>query len=159
MIFIRFSGCNLHCDFCDTKHQSYREMAIGDVLADINMLDCRHVCLTGGEPALQVTPELIHALHNQKRIIHIETNGTRDLPYGIDWITVSPKTNEIVLPRADELKVVYQGQDVSGWASFPATHHFLQPCSCENTEEVIEFIKENPTWKLSLQTQKLLNIR
>ena len=159
MVFIRFSGCNLQCDFCDTNHMPFQLMSIADILAEINMYSCRHVCLTGGEPGLQVTKELINALHRQGRIVHIETNGTKELPSGIDWVTVSPKMNEIILKKADEIKIVYQGQDVSGWEKFQAKHYYLQPCSCRNTNEVIDYIKKHPKWKLSLQTQKLLKIR
>lgn len=92
--------------------------------------------------------------------IHIETNGTMTLPDGIDWITVSPKTKKIALKKADEIKLVYLGQeDISSWNDFPARFRFLQPCSCKNTKETIDWILENPQWRLSLQTQKYLDIR
>ena len=65
----------------------------------------------------------------------------------------------VVLEKADEVKVVFLGQDVEKWAAFPAQAHFLQPCSCENTEETMNHILRHPQWRLSLQTHKLLNIR
>lgn len=159
MIFIRFSGCNLKCSFCDTDHADAKEMSTADILAAVNQYRTRHVCLTGGEPSLFVTQELIDMLHQQGRFIHIETNGTHELPEGVDWVTVSPKTETIALKAADEIKIVYQGQEVKKWLAFPAKYHYLQPCSCENTAEVINYIKSNPEWKLSVQMHKLLNLR
>ncbi len=159
MIFIRFSGCNLRCDFCDTDHREYKEMSPADILGRINRYYAKHVCLTGGEPALQLTDELIEYLHLQGRTIHVETNGSQPLPAGIDWITVSPKSVPVMLDHADEIKLVYQGQDVEAWEKFPAKYYYLQPCSCQNTAEVIEYVKRHPKWKLSIQTQKILNFQ
>ena len=121
--------------------------------------ECRSVCLTGGEPSLQLDQEFVNALHNEGFRIHIETNGTKELPNGIDWVTVSPKGDRIALEKADEIKLVYQGQDVSMWVNFPATFHYLQPCSCKNTQEVVNYILAHPKWRLSLQTHKYLDIR
>ena len=85
--------------------------------------------LTGGEPALQVDDTLIDALHEARFYIAIETNGTRTLPAAIDWITCSPKDAPVVLTQADELKVVFRGQDVERlYKAVKAQHYFLQPC-------------------------------
>ena len=93
-------------------------------------------------------------------MICIETNGTRPLPDGIDWVTCSPKENApVVLERVDEIKVVYTGQDLSAYAEIPARYHFLQPCSCQNTKEVVDYILRHPRWRLSLQTHKLIDIQ
>ena len=62
---------------------------------------------------------------------------------------------KINLDRIDEVKVVYVGQDVSAYLDLSASHYFLQPCSCANTEEVIAYILQHPEWRLSLQTHKL----
>ena len=59
----------------------------------------------------------------------------------------------------DEVKVVYVGQDVSAYLSLPASHYFLQPCSCQNTAEVVAYILKHPQWRLSLQTHKLIHIQ
>ena len=111
----------------------------------------------------------MEALHSAGFLVHIETNGTRPVPEGTDWITLSPKTDvpglrgdgRVVLSRADELKLVYTGDDaaVDRWAGFPADWHFLQPCSCANTEETVACILSRPRWRLSLQTHKYLGIR
>ena len=169
MVFLRFSGCNLQCPFCDTDHTGSRKMTAEEIMDEIVRVggDCRRVCVTGGEPGLQLDSALVEALHRQEFKLHVETNGTRALPEGVDWVTVSPKSDvdglkgdgTVVLERADEVKIVYLGQDVEKWATFPAAAHFLQPCSCVNTAETMDYILRHPHWRLSLQTHKLLNIR
>jgi organic radical activating enzyme len=176
MVFLRFSGCNLKCPFCDTDHGGFREMSDGEIVAEILQAggSCRRVCVTGGEPSLQLDEVLVDALHGAGFKVHVETNGTRPLPKGVDWITLSPKTDvkglkgngTVVLERADEIKVVYEGGVDGKWATFPAEWHFLQPCDTGDEEknkallaETIDHIQRNPVWRLSLQTHKLLNIR
>lgn len=159
-VFVRFSGCNLNCSFCDTEHKDYTLMSDDDILNEINKYPANHVVLTGGEPALQITEQFITLLTQNFRYVQIETNGTKELPDGIDWVTCSPKDcGSVVLDRIDELKVVYVGQDMSIYDKYDVYIRYLQPCSGENTVEVIDYIKENPKWKLSMQTHKLLNIR
>ena len=127
-VFIRFSGCNLKCSFCDTQHEEFHTMTDD-------------------------------ALHAAGKYIAIETNGTCVLPEDIDWVTCSPKEGTTLKIRhIDEVKVVYVGQDVSPYLKLPAKHYFLQPCSGQNTDKVIAYIKEHPQWRLSLQTHKLINI-
>lgn len=166
IVFLRFAGCNLACPFCDTDFRHSVPMSADQIIEEITKLssDCRRICITGGEPSLQLDKELTDKLHEHGWFIHIETNGTHALPEGVDWITLSPKSDfvpdaKVVLPRADELKLVYTGQDPSPWLGFPATWHFLQPCSCSNTAEVTAYIKAHPDWRMSLQTHKYLSIR
>lgn len=117
------------------------------------------VILTGGEPGLSIDNQLTKALHAAGKYIAIETNGTCVLPEDIDWVTCSPKEGTTLkLHHIDEVKVVYVGQDVSPYLKLPAKHHFLQPCSGQNTNDVIAYIKEHPQWRLSLQTHKLIDI-
>ncbi len=174
-VFVRFSGCNLRCPFCDTDFGTYSEMTAAEIVEEVQRLsnDPRVlIILTGGEPSLQVDDTLVAALRTTGKRLCIETNGTHPLPAGIDWITCSPKEGtRVILPRADELKIVYlpqtssassctPSQDVEHWATqVPATHLYLQPCSCQNTAEVIDYILRHPHWHLSLQTHKYLNIR
>lgn len=174
MVFLRFSGCNLACPFCDTDHFSGEEMSAEEIVASVLAAagDCRRVCVTGGEPALQLDDDLVAALHAAGFKLHVETNGTQPLPSGVDWITLSPKEDfvanaGVVLPKADELKLVYDGDAApERWASFPATWHFLQPCDVGDAAKnaalltaTVEYIKSHPVWRLSLQTHKLLGIR
>ena len=166
MVFVRFAGCNLACPFCDTDWRSGSLMDTEGILAVIRSAspDCRTLCLTGGEPSLQLDQALTDALKAAGYCLHVETNGTRPLPAGLDWVTLSPKSDfvpgaEVVLSRADEVKLVFTGGDPSPWLTFPATCHYLQPCSCQNTEEVVAYIRRHPSWQLSLQTHKYLNIR
>ena len=140
-IFVRFSGCNLKCSFCDTRHEEGMEMTDEYILSEINKYPADTVILTGGEPGLWIDEDFINLLHQAGKYICIETNGTKELPSDIDWVTCSPKWgNELKLKRQDELKVVYEGQDVSDYEKLPAKYYYLQPCSCINTAEVVDYI-------------------
>lgn len=159
-VFIRFSGCNLSCDFCDTEHQTGEMMSDERILAEILRYPSRHVILTGGEPGLHITSDFVKKLKNAGCFVQIETNGTKQLPSSIDWITCSPKEGgETTIFTPHELKVVYIGQDMSQYDRFNAQVYYLQPCSGQNTEEVINYILAHPKWRLSLQTHKILNVR
>jgi organic radical activating enzyme len=159
-VFVRFSGCNLRCPFCDTQHEAGTMMSDEQILKEVAQYPARTVVLTGGEPGLWIDEALVEALHALGKRVHIETNGTRRLPQGIDWVTCSPKEDgALCVERVDEVKVVFTGQDVSPFLEIPAKVYFLQPCSGRNTEEVIRYILEHPQWRLSLQTHKLLDIR
>ncbi|KWW29561.1 MAG: hypothetical protein AUK63_1472 [bacterium P3] len=166
--FVRFSGCNLHCPFCDTDFRLRATLTADEILRQLQPHPARFVVLTGGEPALQADGALVDALHRAGYTIAIETNGTRPLPDGIDWVTLSPKEEgEVVLTRADELKVVYVGQDVERYAdAIHAPVYYLQPCAREenglavdNREAVVDYCLHHPRWRLSLQTHKILHIR
>ncbi|WP_455672185.1 7-carboxy-7-deazaguanine synthase QueE [Phocaeicola sp.] len=158
-VFIRFSGCNLKCSFCDTEHEEGEMMSDEEIVEEVTLFPASTVIFTGGEPGLWIDEALVDALHRAGKYVCVETNGTCVLPDNIDWVTCSPKEGgELRLNRMDEVKVVYQGQDVSAFLDLPARHYFLQPCSCTNTEEVIGYILKHPEWRLSLQTHKLLEI-
>lgn len=168
-VFIRFSGCNLHCSFCDTDFSEYRLCSAEDISMQVSsLLQAREplparstlIVLTGGEPSLQVDDRLVECLHRLANTICIETNGTHPVPEGIDWVTCSPKEgSKLLLHEADEVKVVYTGQDVEQWRrQVKSKHYFLQPCSCQNTAETIDYVLHHPAWRLSLQTHKLVGI-
>ena len=159
-VFIRFSGCNLRCPFCDTQHETGTLMTDEAILQEVNRYPATTVILTGGEPSLWIDEKLVDLLHQNGKYICIETNGTRALPNHIDWVTCSPKTGgEVVLTHMDEVKVVYEGQPLTPYESLPARHFFLQPCSCANTEETVACVLRHPKWRLSLQTHKLIQIQ
>lgn len=158
-VFVRFSGCNLKCSFCDTAHEEGVLMEDEAIVEAVSRFPATWVILTGGEPGLWVDEALVDALHKAGKQVAIETNGTCRLPENIDWVTCSPKEGAALkVERIDEIKVVFLGQDVASYLSIPARHYFLQPCSCLNTAEVVQYIKEHPSWRLSLQTHKLIDI-
>ena len=176
-IFVRFAGCNLSCDFCDTQHQHGVDMAEDEIIFEVSKYPAGHVVLTGGEPTLQITASLITKLHKAGKFVQIETNGTRpiseELLKLIDWITCSPKYGHAPnIQRIDELKIVFDRErleDIDKLNHVEATFrqcYYLQPCdrgdeawNAENLNACINFILVNPKWKLSLQTQKMLNLR
>lgn len=159
-IFIRLSGCNRSCAFCDTDFRSFTEMSMAEILNEISRFAPKHIVLTGGEPALQIDGEKVQMLKDAGYFVQIETNGSLPVPDNIDWVTCSPKEKPWRIERVDELKIVYQGQDVEEIAShFSPKAKCLQPCSGLNTKETIEYIINHPWWRLSLQTHKLLDIR
>ncbi len=157
-VFVRFSGCNLKCSFCDTRHEEGILMSDEEILQTISVFPSNVIILTGGEPSLWIDQTFIDLLHRAGKYICIETNGTNPLPEGIDWVTCSPKGAPLRLSHMDEVKVVYTGQDLTEYENLKATWHFLQPCSCRNIKEVVEYILDHPRWRLSLQTHKLINI-
>ncbi len=191
MVFVRHSGCNLRCPFCDTDHRAFRDMTAEEIVKEVWRLDreanrenpargsCGRVCITGGEPLLQLDYDLIDALHRYDYAIHLETNGTRPVPARVDWVTLSPKEDvpelegngKVVLERANEVKLVFDGsmdeERLCRWEDFPADWHFLQPCDTGDPEknrdlmqETVDYIlSHGGTWRLSLQTHKLLDIR
>lgn len=124
-VFVRFSGCNLSCDFCDTQHQQGMLMTDDQIVAEVKKHPAAVVILTGGEPSLFVDEALVDQLHQAGLYICMETNGTRPVPVAVDWITCSPKSGTTLeIQRMDEVKVVYTGQDVSIYEGLPARHFF-----------------------------------
>ena len=159
-VFVRFSGCNLKCSFCDTQHEEGTLMTDDEIIAEVSKYPAATVILTGGEPSLWIDDALVDRLHEAGTDVCIETNGTRPLPASIDWVTCSPKQGaRLAITRMDEVKVVYEGQDISIYERLSAEHFFLQPCSCYNTALTVDCVMRHPKWRLSLQTHKLIDIR
>lgn len=159
-VFLRLSGCNRACSFCDTDFAAFTEMTAEEIARACAAFPSRHLVVTGGEPLLQLDSDLLRTLKLHRFYVQIETNGSLPVPPEVDWVTCSPKAAPWRINRVDELKIVYQGQNVEETASFFDTpHRFLQPCSGQNTAEVIDYILAHPRWRLSLQTHKLLDIR
>lgn len=176
-VFIRLSGCNMACDFCDTQHHTFTNMTEAEIISEVTHYPARHVVITGGEPTLQLTASLVNRLHAAGRFVQIETNGTLPLTDGldtlIDWVTVSPKYGQTpIIQRIDELKVVYDIahlEYIDNLDTIVARHrdaYYLQPCDRDDDEyneknlaSCIKYILEHPKWNLSLQTHKMVNIR
>jgi len=180
-VFVRFSGCNKKCIFCDTEHNTGEMLSANDILFRIHHFGAsgnHRVTFTGGEPLLQLDEELVDLLHKHHYTLHLETNGSikPNFIHKIDWVTVSPKdfngeflegnrwvdssTNNWNLDSGDELKIVYQGEDyIAGFLHYSFKYYYLQPCSMKNVSETVEKVKEDPRWNLSIQQQKILDIR
>lgn len=187
-VFCRFAGCNLWsgrehdratsvCTFCDTDFVGIDgtgggRFADADTLADAieaewaGPADRRYVVLTGGEPLLQVDDALVAALYARDFEIGVETNGTQLAPAGIDWICVSPKANaDLVLQSGHELKLVYPQETAppERFVHLAFEHFFLQPMdsptAAGNLEAAITYCTDNPRWRLSLQSHKMIGIR
>lgn len=174
-VFIRLSGCNLRCAFCDTRHEDGTMMSLPQIVEQVMQYPkAPLIVLTGGEPSLWIDENFVMGLKQMtgKRIA-IETNGTHPLPHGIDWVTLSPKAGigdsgdvPVMLDRCDELKVVYLGQDLAQYNAITTTHRYLQPCWVEDQEQcrrniqaTVQAVMEHPQWRLSLQTHRILGIR
>lgn len=124
------------------------------------------VVCTGGEPLLQLDAGLITALHEKGFEIAVETNGTISTPEGIDWICVSPKAGAQLLTRSgQELKLVFpqEGAEPEKYAMLNFRYFFIQPLDSpdleKNTRLALDYVLSHPQWRLSLQIQKILNIK
>lgn len=166
MVFVRFSGCNRACSFCDTDFEDHTLMSAGEIIDRIRRYPARRVVLTGGEPLLQLDKALVDALHEAGCEIHIETNGTLPVPPDVDWVTCSPKLPPLNIQPdvVDEIKIVYTGQSKSELdtirAAFSSTRYFfLQPCSGLNIDQTVSRVLSLDGWRLSLQTHKLIDIQ
>lgn len=186
-VFCRFSGCNLWsghekdredaiCRFCDTDFVGTDGpgggiFKNGQDLAGRLAGEWRNpnhpvfAVFTGGEPLLQMDDELISSLKDKNIRIAIETNGTILAPEGINWICVSPKAGtDLQIKRGDELKLVFpqDGIDPEQYLGYDFKHFLLQPLDGPdlelNTRLAVKYIKDNPIWRLSLQTHKYIKI-
>ena len=187
-VFCRFTGCNLSsgreadraasvCTFCDTDFVGMDGARGGrfpdaEALADAIAAEWagssanRYVVLTGGEPLLQIDDALVAALHARAFEIGVETNGTQVAPVGLDWICVSPKASgDLVLQSGHELKLVYPQKSArpDQFEHLDFNHFFLQPMdspnAAANLEAAITHCTDNPRWRLSLQSHKMIGIR
>lgn len=172
-VFVRLSGCNLRCPFCDTRHEHGTEMSEAEVVEAVRQYPAHLVVVTGGEPALQLTPSLVDALHAAGRRVAVETNGTRPLPANVDWVTLSPKDAFLgpqaapVLTKADELKLLFDGvREPQPYGTIAVAHRYLQPCdsgdtarNARTTAAAVDYIMRHPEWRLSLQIHKILGIQ
>jgi 7-carboxy-7-deazaguanine synthase len=186
-VLCRFTGCNLWtgieshrasaiCGFCDTDFRGTdgpgggkyaSASALADAILDLwpDSSEAPLVVLTGGEPALQLDVALLDELGARGATRAVETNGTLDLPDGLDWVCVSPKGGTTLRVReGDELKVVHPqpGLDLLELAGLDFDWRFLQPLdgpdAAANLQACVQQCLREPTWRLSLQTHKLLGL-
>ena len=185
-VFLRFTGCNLWsgreedrhaavCRFCDTDFVGvdgqnggrYTQVQCAELVRALWPGGGRpYVVCTGGEPLLQLDGPLIAALRERGFEIAVETNGTVPIPPGIDWVCVSPKANAgLIVTRGDELKLVYPQPEAGArperFVDLEFDHFFLQPKDepgQDHTATVVRYCMDNPQWRISLQTHKLMGI-
>lgn len=183
--FIRLGGCDVGCVWCDVKeswdgsvHPMYSVLQIvqeARYQVEKQIRDHNHdphiVVITGGEPLMHQLDELTDELHRAGFHTHIETSGSHPLSGHWDWICLSPKKFKAPLPEivplAHELKVVIFNKSDFKWAEeyaaqvSPSCKLYLQPewdKAPQVTPMIIEYIKQNPRWELSLQIHKYINV-
>ena len=173
--FIRLGGCDVGCVWCDVKEswdaEKHPLLKIDDLILNIEKTPVEIVVITGGEPLMHNLYELTKKLQEAGLKTHIETSGAYPLSGSWDWVCLSPKKfkaplNEIT-PKANELKIVVFNKSDFDWAEkyaamvSPDCKLFLQPewdKAAEITPQIIEYIKINPQWNLSLQIHKYINV-
>jgi organic radical activating enzyme len=173
--FIRLGGCDVGCHWCDVKEswdvKAHPLKTIEEIIADIKNYSCDNVVITGGEPLMHNLDILCLALKQSGYQTWLETSGAYALSGSWDWVCVSPKKFKAplksVIQKADELKVIVFNQSDFEFAEKHALEVstncrlFLQPEWGKESEIlpfIIKHVKENPQWRISLQTHKHMNI-
>jgi 7-carboxy-7-deazaguanine synthase len=173
--FVRLGGCDVGCVWCDVKESwdatHHPKLSIGEIVSRIEKTKTEIVVITGGEPAMYNLSLLTSAIHRAGFRTHIETSGVYPLTGEWDWICFSPKKfkapHSSIFEHADELKIIVYNQSDFAWAEeFAAkvSQHcelFLQPEWSREKEMlplIVDYVKANPQWKVSLQIHKYMNI-
>lgn len=173
MYFIRLAGCNLKCPFCDTNVKTREVVTISELVQRVLRSGRERILITGGEPCIhEDLPLLVKALHRINRLVHLETNGTLQVPLGFDWVTVSPKS-EVTLRYfiANEVKFLssYPKLILPWLVTLPHNIKvFIQPTDPGGEEDYLTRIQSSlvdckpyleKDFKLSLQWHKHFNWR
>ena len=173
--FVRLGGCDVGCVWCDVKESwsfdAHPKMSIEEIVQNIKGTHAPMAVVTGGEPLLHNLDALTRALKQAGIATNIETSGSSPLSGEWDWICLSPKKFKAPLPEviaaADELKIIIFNKSDFVWAEKFAAEVstkcklYLQPeWSKEKkmTPRIVEYIKANPKWELSLQIHKYINV-
>lgn len=177
--FIRLAGCDVGCHWCDVKEswtvENKQIVSYNNLLNDIKNTPTKLIVITGGEPLIYDIKTLVNLLKNNDYQINIETSGSYNLTLNVDWLCVSPKKFKAVLPnvlaQADELKyIIYNSSDFEfalktsenykNLTQKPVKLYVQTEWSVSNKmlPKLVDFVKNNPDWKISLQTHKYLNI-
>jgi len=173
--FIRLAGCNIGCKWCDTPFTwdaaRYPLVSADEIVKNAVASGAGTVIVTGGEPLLYNLDYLCESLKRNNICTYLETSGTYRLSGVWDWICLSPKPHRPPLPEnyrmADELKVIIQTDDDLHWAEKSKLlvrddcHLYLQPewSIFESViPRIVSYVKQNQTWKISLQIHKFMNI-
>lgn len=173
--FIRLGGCDVGCHWCDVKESWDAEVhpltPADEIVKNAASYPGKAVVITGGEPLMYNLDYLTTELQRRGIKTFIETSGAYPLSGTWDWICLSPKKFKAPLPsiapHAGELKVIVFNKSDFAWAEkhadmvAPGCKLYLQPEWSKATEMlplIIDYVKENPKWEISLQTHKYLNI-
>ncbi len=173
--FIRLGGCDVGCVWCDVKESwdasVHPQLTIGQIVEEASSFKGRLAVITGGEPLMYNLDELTMTLKEAGFQTNIETSGAHPMSGHWDWVCFSPKkfkeAHPSIFEQANELKVIIYNKSDFKFAEKYAKlvnkdcQLLLQPeWSKKDTMQplMVEFIKENPQWKMSLQTHKYLDI-
>lgn len=173
--FIRLGGCDVGCSWCDAKYtwnpRLYPPTPIGEIVGRAVACAAQSIVITGGEPLLYPLGPLTAALKGRGLQIFLETSGSHPFSGVFDWVCLSPKRKQPPLDeafaRADELKVIVCGEDDFEWAEANAARVgdgcllYLQPewsVSERMMPSIVEYVKRNPRWNISLQSHKYMRI-
>jgi 7-carboxy-7-deazaguanine synthase len=173
--FIRLGGCDVGCTWCDVKESweaaAHPSVAVHEMASRAKASGGKIAVVTGGEPAMYELTPLTHALHHAGLRTHIETSGAYPVTGDWDWVCFSPKKfkapDPSVFGQADELKIIVYNKSDFAWAEDFAgkvkssCQLFLQPEWSKEKEmlpRIIDYVKANPKWQVSLQVHKYMNI-
>ncbi|MBN8720372.1 MAG: 7-carboxy-7-deazaguanine synthase QueE [Sediminibacterium magnilacihabitans] len=173
--FIRLGGCDVGCFWCDVKESwdasQHPLLSVEAIVGEAKKYPGRLAVITGGEPLMHSLDELTHALQEAGFETNIETSGSSPLSGNWNWICLSPKKFKAPLPEivplAHELKVIIYNKHDFTWAETyaaqvnPTCKLYLQPewdQSDKVTPLIIDYIKSNPQWELSLQVHKYIHV-
>jgi len=169
-VFIRLSGCDLTCGFCDTEFESGKEMNDEELLNEVLKYNAEWVTWSGGEPMMQLKEETVNKFREAGLKQSIETNGNHRIPFELDWVVCSPKVAEHVIKKnfpngLNELRYAWHRTKKSVPSpKVPCDHKYLSPIcdgnsiNDKNVQHCIQLCLDNPDWKLSIQLHKLWNI-
>lgn len=173
--FIRLGGCDVGCLWCDVKESwdagMHPKISVSEMVKRAQDSGTEITVITGGEPAMYDLTLLTKELKKAGLRTHIETSGAYPLTGTWDWICFSPKKfkapDQMIFPLANELKVIVYNKSDFNWAEEfaalvkPECELFLQPEWSKEKEMlplIIDYVKANPQWKVSLQIHKYMNI-
>ena len=173
--FIRLGGCDVGCHWCDVKESWDAELHplthADDIAAKADTFPGRAIVITGGEPLIYNLDYITAKLKEKNILTFIETSGAYPLSGSWDWICLSPKKFKAPLPQviqaANELKVVVYNKDDFNWGEkfaaevSPECKLYLQPewsKAAIVTPLIVDYVKQNPKWQISLQVHKYINV-
>lgn len=173
--FIRLAGCDVNCDWCDVKDSwdidNSQYKSVDEITDQIKNISSDIVIITGGEPLMHNLTDLTSALKKHNKKIHLETSGTHPLSGYFDWICFSPKKFKKPLDEffilSHELKIIISKDSDFVWAEYLQKKIKNSPQLVLQAEwskseiinpKILDYIKRNPKWRISLQTHKYLHV-